>query len=103
MNPEVAGIVPKLSPKVRLRWDNVRNRPMLLYPEGVLLLNLTGYRILQLCNGQRALADILAELQKEFPPSDTMKRDVLEFLERLRQKRFILWEQGEHAEKAESP
>jgi pyrroloquinoline quinone biosynthesis protein D len=48
----------------RLQFDPVRRRPVLLYPEGAVLLNETGAAILELCNGSNTveqIADILTE------------------------------------------
>ncbi len=42
---------PKLWRLARLDFDPVRQRPVLLYPEGAVLLNDTGAAILELCNG----------------------------------------------------
>jgi pyrroloquinoline quinone biosynthesis protein D len=95
MDPRVAAKIPKLAPKVRLRWDEVRQKPMLVFPEGILLLKGTGYRVLELCDGKRALGEILSELQKEFGPSEKIEEDTLEFLQRLGERRFLLWEEAE--------
>ncbi len=56
--------VPKLWRMTRLQFDPVRQRPVLLYPEGAVLLNETGAAILELCNGSNTvqqIADILTE------------------------------------------
>ena len=46
--------IPKLWRMARLHFDPVRQRPVLLYPEGAVLLNDTGAAILELCNGSTA-------------------------------------------------
>jgi pyrroloquinoline quinone biosynthesis protein D len=53
---------PRLAPHVRLAYDQARQRHVLLTPETVTLLNGTGAAILELCDGVRSLAEILAEL-----------------------------------------
>lgn len=53
---------PRLAPHVRLAYDQTRQRHVLLTPETVTLLNGTGAAILELCDGVRTLAEILAEL-----------------------------------------
>lgn len=53
---------PRLAPHVRLAYDQARQRHVLLTPETVTLLNGTGAAILELCDGVRTLAEILAEL-----------------------------------------
>lgn len=49
---------PQLAPGVRMRWDKVRERHVLLFPEGALTLNQTAADVLELCNGQRSLDEI---------------------------------------------
>jgi len=61
-------------------WDEVRQQHVLLYPEGALLLNETGRRILDLVDGRRTIAEISAVLQREFG-ADDLEPDVREFLE----------------------
>jgi pyrroloquinoline quinone biosynthesis protein D len=53
---------PRLAPHVRLAYDQTRQRHVLLTPETVTLLNGSGAAILELCDGVRSLAEILAEL-----------------------------------------
>lgn len=57
---------PHLAPHVRLTFDPVRQRYVLLTPETVTVLNDTGAAILQLCNGARSVAEILAELHDRY-------------------------------------
>lgn len=53
---------PRLAPHVRLTYDQARQRHVLLTPETVTLLNGTGAAILELCDGERTLAGIVARL-----------------------------------------
>jgi pyrroloquinoline quinone biosynthesis protein D len=57
---------PRLAPHVRLAYDQARQRYVLLTPETVTLLNGTGAAILQLCDGQRTVAEIQAELRSRY-------------------------------------
>jgi pyrroloquinoline quinone biosynthesis protein D len=57
---------PRLAPHVRLAYDETRQRHVLLTPETVTLLNGTGAAILELCDGVRTLAEILAELDGRY-------------------------------------
>jgi pyrroloquinoline quinone biosynthesis protein D len=57
---------PRLAPHVRLRFDPARKRHVLLTPEAVTVLNDTGAAILELCDGERTLAQILAELRDRY-------------------------------------
>jgi pyrroloquinoline quinone biosynthesis protein D len=57
---------PRLAPHVRLTYDQARHRHVLLTPETVTLLNGTGAAIVQLCDGVRTVAEILAELRGRY-------------------------------------
>ena len=57
---------PRLAPHVRLAYDQARQRHVLLTPETVTLLNGTGAAILELCDGVRTVAEILAELRGRY-------------------------------------
>jgi pyrroloquinoline quinone biosynthesis protein D len=65
------GSRPKLASHVRLSFD----------PEAVTVLNDTGAAVLGLCDGQRTLAEIVAELEPQYNrvPAD----EVGQFLDRL--------------------
>jgi coenzyme PQQ biosynthesis protein PqqD len=70
--------IPSLWRLARLQFDPVRNQRVLLYPEGVVLLNDTGAAVLDLCDGRRSVREIAAVLQERFNCDVTS--DVLEYL-----------------------
>jgi pyrroloquinoline quinone biosynthesis protein D len=57
---------PGLARHVRLTFDRARERHVLLGPESVSVLNRTGADILGLCDGQRTVAEIVAELSGRY-------------------------------------
>ena len=59
--------VPKLWKLARLDFDAVRGRPVLLYPEGAVLLNDTGQAILELVDGRRTIGEIAAAARRAVP------------------------------------
>ena len=63
--------IPAIWRLARLQFDDVRQQRVLLYPEGVVLLNDTGAAILELCDGRRSIADIAAALGERYPVSYT--------------------------------
>lgn len=76
---------PRLSARARLQMDKVTGRPILLYPEGVLVLNATGEAIVDLCRGDLTLQEIIARLAAKYQaPADDVARDVIAYLDRLR-------------------
>ena len=73
--------VPSLWRLARLDYDTVRDRPVLLYPEGVVFLNDTGRAILELCDGRRTVAEIAATLGARYEAD--VAGDVAEYLDEL--------------------
>lgn len=70
---------PRLVGKARLRHDTVRGADMLLLPERVVKLNASGGAILGLCDGERTVNQIVAELETRFDTTG-LEPDVLAFL-----------------------
>jgi pyrroloquinoline quinone biosynthesis protein D len=78
---------PALWRLARLDYDPVRKRPVLLYPEGAVLLNDTGAAILELVDGARTIADIVALLGERYGADVTA--DVTEYLSDLARRELI--------------
>jgi pyrroloquinoline quinone biosynthesis protein D len=75
---------PVLAAKARIQLDRVTQKPVLLYPEGVVVLNETGAAILQLCDGQRNFAEIVAELTQTYDAeTEALRDDVASYLRGL--------------------
>jgi len=53
---------PRLARHVRLAFCRTRQRPILLLPETVVVLNGSGANILERCDGQHTVVEIVAEL-----------------------------------------
>jgi pyrroloquinoline quinone biosynthesis protein D len=68
--------------------------PVLLLPESMLRLTGPGPRIVELCDGARTLADVIATLQSEFSGADPemIRREVLAFLASLNERRALNFE-----------
>src|SRR5256885_15350874 len=78
---------PKLAPHVRVSFDAARNKHVLLSPETVAVLNRTSAEILQLCDGQRSVAEIVAELRGRY--DRVVDDEVHAFLTRMAAKRCV--------------
>jgi pyrroloquinoline quinone biosynthesis protein D len=62
--------VPRLPVGFRLHWDRVRERNVLLFPEGAMGLNDTAVQVLELCDGKRTIEEISDELSSRFDGAD---------------------------------
>ena len=78
---------PRLARSVRLRYDPARGRHVLLTPEAVTVLNGTGAAVLELCDGQRTLAEIATELRGRYEHVDD--DEVRLFVDRLTARRWL--------------
>jgi pyrroloquinoline quinone biosynthesis protein D len=90
MNAIADNSKPRLAAKARLKWDAVREKNLLLFPEGVLVLNKTAHDVLALCDGQRTVAEIINALASQYAvEANAIDADVKEILQRLAQKTFV--------------
>ena len=79
--------VPRLWRLARLDYDPVRQRHVLLYPEGAVLLNDTGAAILELCNGARTVGQIVTILTERYHAD--VSADVTEYLDRMAERELV--------------
>ena len=61
---------PRLVTGARLRYDEVREEHLLLVPEGAVRLNPSAAEVLELCDGERSLDDIVALLAERYDGAD---------------------------------
>jgi pyrroloquinoline quinone biosynthesis protein D len=81
---------PRLSAGCRWAEPNGADR-LLLFPEGAIRFAGTGREILERCDGQRTLAQIVEELREIYSAGDParIEEDVKNFLRQLHQKRIV--------------
>lgn len=56
----------EMDPKYLFRWEEPQQSYVMLYPEGVVKLNETGAAILQLCDGNHSIEEIISELNEKY-------------------------------------
>lgn len=61
---------PRLATGARLRYDEVRQEHLLLVPEGAVRLNRTAAEVLELCDGERSLDEIVGALSARYDGAD---------------------------------
>jgi pyrroloquinoline quinone biosynthesis protein D len=81
---------PRLPRGVRLRRDEARGRWTLLAPERIFEIDATAAAVLELCDGQRDLPGIVAELAARYnAPPAVIEKDVVAMLADLKAKRVL--------------
>jgi pyrroloquinoline quinone biosynthesis protein D len=81
---------PKISSRARVQTDKVTGKPVLLYPEGALMLNPTGHAIVLLCTGKTTFQEIVANLAARYKISaEEISPAVTEYLNRLRTRNLL--------------
>lgn len=78
---------PKLWKFARVQFDEARQRSVLQYPEGAVLLNDTAAEILALCDGARTVSEIAAVLSERYG-SDVLS-DVETYLSQLADRELV--------------
>ncbi|MBT8768930.1 pyrroloquinoline quinone biosynthesis peptide chaperone PqqD [Pseudomonas boanensis] len=73
--------IPILRRGFRLQWEPVQGCHVLLYPEGMVKLNESAGEILGLVDGERSVAQIIADLSRKFPDVPGLNEDILAFIE----------------------
>lgn len=84
MNPDA---VPKIRTGVRTSYDQTRESHVVLFPEGVLVLNETAAAVVDLCDGRTSVGDIARKLADDFDGVEP--RDVAELVARLVARRVV--------------
>jgi|SRR6516165_7636815 pyrroloquinoline quinone biosynthesis protein D len=85
-----ANMRPKLSSRARLQTDKVTGKPVVLYPEGVLMLNPTGHAVVSLCTGETTFGEIVANLATRYKISpEEIAPQIADYLNRLRERNLL--------------
>ena len=81
---------PHLPRGVRLKRDEARKRWTLLAPERIFEIDDMAATVLELCDGERDLAGIVAELAARYTaPPEVIENDVVAMLADLKAKRVL--------------
>jgi pyrroloquinoline quinone biosynthesis protein D len=80
---------PRLATGARLRYDEVREEHLLLIPEGAVRLNPSAAEVLELCDGERSLDEIVGALSARYEGAD-LRGDVLELVDAMAQRGLVV-------------
>jgi pyrroloquinoline quinone biosynthesis protein D len=80
---------PRLATGARLRYDDVREEHVLLIPEGVVRLNPSAAEVLELCDGERSLDDIVGALSARYEGAD-LREDVVGLVDAMAQRGLVV-------------
>jgi pyrroloquinoline quinone biosynthesis protein D len=80
---------PRLVTGARLRYDEVREEHVLLIPEGAVRLNPTAAEVLELCDGERSLDDIVGALSARYDSAD-VRDDVVELVDAMAERGLVV-------------
>lgn len=81
-----------LAPGVRMETDRATGEAVLLFPEGVLILNETAREIVARCDGKTTMAEIAEALASEYETSVAeLENDLTECLDDLAHKKLIVF------------
>jgi pyrroloquinoline quinone biosynthesis protein D len=80
---------PRLVTGARLRYDEVREEHLLLIPEGAVRLNASAAEVLELCDGERSLDEIVGALAQRYDGAD-LRDDVLELVGAMEQRGLVV-------------
>ena len=73
---DILNSTPSVAHMFRLQWEEVQQCWVLLYPEGMVKLNLSAAEILKRCDGERTITELITELEQAFCESNL--RDPIE-------------------------
>jgi pyrroloquinoline quinone biosynthesis protein D len=81
---------PYLASHVRLKIDPITGDPILLFPEGMLMLNSTAHEVVRRCDGRTSIEQMAEQLAEEFDAAkETLLPDLLQTIEELSQRNLL--------------
>jgi pyrroloquinoline quinone biosynthesis protein D len=80
---------PRLVTGARLQYDDVRQEHVLLVPEGAVRLNSTAAEVLELCDGERSLDEIVGTVSARYEGAD-LRDDVRGLVDGLTQRGLVV-------------
>ena len=80
----------KLNPHYRFQWEEAQQCHVLLYPEGLIKLSGSATEIIQRCQQETSMDELINDLQQTFPEAEGLAEDVKEFLKDAQRQAWIV-------------
>ncbi|MFL9709915.1 pyrroloquinoline quinone biosynthesis peptide chaperone PqqD [Methylobacillus sp. Pita1] len=84
-----AGDVYAIARHYRFQWEEAQQCYVLLFPEGMIKLNGGAGEVIKRVDGQRSVADIVADVQAAFPGVADIEADVIAMLDLALEKAWL--------------
>lgn len=81
-------VKPLIGRGFRLQWEPAQNAHVLLYPEGMVKLNESAGAVMSRCDGERTVAEIVADLESAYGASG-LSADVTAFVALAVEKKWL--------------
>jgi pyrroloquinoline quinone biosynthesis protein D len=88
MGPLDTAARPTIRAGFRLQWEAAQEAHVLLYPEGMVQLNQSAAAILTRCDGERTVADIVADLERTYGAAN-LSADICAFIAQALQRTWL--------------
>ena len=91
MTPATLATVARVGPGFRLQFEPAQDCHVLLYPEGMVKLNPSAGQIMQRCDGERNVAEVVKQLEAAFSTTG-LEGEVLAFITLAGKQRWLAWD-----------
>jgi pyrroloquinoline quinone biosynthesis protein D len=88
MSANMAAAKPRIAHGFRLQWEPAQKAHVLLYPEGMVKLNMSAGEIMRRCNGESSVGEIITDLEQSFGLTG-LSGDVTAFISMALEKRWL--------------
>jgi pyrroloquinoline quinone biosynthesis protein D len=89
MTTDLSSQTPAISRKFRLQWEEAQQGYVLLYPEGMVKLNVSAGEILKCCDGRTTVDDIVVALEAKFGTTG-LRTDIEDLLKHAYEQKWIV-------------
>ncbi len=78
----------QLVPGYRLQWEDTEHAYVLLYPEGMITLDLCASEVLRRCDGTHTIGEIITDLNTQYPHI-ALETMIIDFIQRAESEGWV--------------